>query len=96
MMDDREKTKVFYDFYEAVKDNRHWNFIRVPKNDAFGFWLFCFNEAIAGRMTGRREECAGTELAKLFLLGYQSATGKQIIQRIERVYFNSVGDMKSD
>lgn len=35
MMDDREKTKVFYDFYEAVKDNRHWNFIRVPKNDAF-------------------------------------------------------------
>ena len=43
-------------------------------------------------MTGRRQEGKGTELAKLFLLGYESATGKQVIQRIERVYINSIED----
>ena len=47
-------------------------------------------------MTGGRLEGKGVQLAKLFLLGYQAATGKQIIQRIERVYFNSVRDMEND
>lgn len=89
-MTDEERNKVFYDFYEAVNNERHWDCLRLPPD--IEFWRFCFNEALENRMTGRRQEAKGTQLAKLFLLGHESATGKQIIQRIERVYFNSVQD----
>lgn len=89
-MNDEEYEKAFYSFYEAVINERHWDSLRLPRD--IDFWRFCFNEAANGRMTGGRLETKGAQLAKLFLLGYQSATGKQIIQRIERVYFNSVGD----
>ena len=94
MMDKEEYEKAFYDFYEAIQKERHWDGLRLPRD--IEFWRFCFNEAINGRMTGRRHEAKGTQLAKLFLQGYQLATGKQIIQRIERVYFNSVGDIEND
>lgn len=94
MMDKEEYDKAFYAFYEAVINERHWDSLRLPRD--IEFYRFCFNEAAAGRMTGGRLEGKGVQLAKLFLLGYQSATGKQIIQRIERVYFNSVGDMEND
>lgn len=94
MMDKEEYEKAFYAFYEAIINERHWDSLRLPRDIAF--YRFCFNEAVAGRMTGKRLEGKGVQLAKLFLLGYQLATGKQIIQRIERVYFNSVGDMEND
>lgn len=90
MMDKEEYEKAFYDFYEAIQKERHWDCLRLPRD--IEFWRFCFNEAVNGRMTGRRQEGKGTELAKLFLLGYESATGKQVIQRIERVYINSIED----
>lgn len=89
-MDEEEYNKAFYDFYEAIQKERHWDGLRLPPD--IEFWRFCFNEAINGRMTGRRQEAKGTELAKLFLMGYQAAAGKPIIQRIERVYFNSIED----
>lgn len=89
-MTNEEYNKAFYDFYEAIRNERHWDRLRLPSD--IEFWRFCFNEAINDHMTGRRQEAKGTELAKLFLLGHESATGKQIIQRIERVYINSIED----
>ena len=87
-MNEEEYNKVFYAFYDAVNNERHWDCLRLPRD--IGFYRFRFNEALENRMIGRRQEVEGAELAKLFLLGYQSATGKPIIRRIERVYFNSV------
>lgn len=96
MMDKDDYEKAFQDFYAAVTNDRHFHFIRVPKNDRLYFWRFCFNEAVQNRESGRREEGTGTQLARLFLLGRESASGKPEIQRIERVYFNSVGDIEND
>lgn len=92
MMNEEEYNKVFYAFYDAVVKSRDWDCFRLPPDIAF--WRFCFHEAVDGRLTGGRQEDKGTQLAKLFLLGYESASGKKIIQRIERVYINSVGDMQ--
>lgn len=92
--DDFDHNKAFYDFYDAAVKSRDWDFFRLPPDIAF--WRFCFYEAISDRLTGGRQEDKGTQLAKLFLLGCESASGKKIIQRIERVYINSVGDMQDD
>lgn len=89
-MDKEEYNKAFYAFYDAVNNERHWDCLRLPRDIAF--WRYCFNEVVTGRDGGggARQEGKAIQLAKLFLLGYESATGKQVIQRIERVYFNSV------
>ena len=54
MMDEEEYNKAFYAFYEAVINERHWDSLRLPRDIAF--YRFCFNEAVAGRMTGGRLE----------------------------------------
>lgn len=96
MTDKNDYEKAFQDFYAAVANDRHFRFIRVPRDDRQHFWRFCFNEAIQDRESGRREESTGTQLARLFLLGRESASGKPEIQRVERIYFNSVGNTESD
>lgn len=92
-MTDEEYNKAFYDFYDAVKDERHWDFIRVPKYDRLGFWRYCFESAIRGSDGCNRYEVKGVQVARMFLLGHESATGKQIIRRIERIYINSIEDI---
>ena len=74
-MDNEEYNKAFYDFYEAVNNERHWDCLRLPRD--IEFWRFCFNEAMESRMTGGRQEDKGTQLAKLFLLGYQAASADE-------------------
>ena len=91
-MTNEEHQKAFHDFYEAVAYDSNWDFIKVPRHDRLRFWRYCFENAVRGSDGGNRYEVKGTQVAKIFLLGYESATSKQVIQRTERVYINSIED----
>ena len=66
MMDKEEYDKAFYAFYEAIINERHWDSLRLPRDIAF--YRFCFNEAVAGRMTGGRLEVRAYSLQNYFYL----------------------------